>query len=230
MATLLAMEGKCQVTMLDPRTLAGTQRSYDRLAEEYAARIFGEMAGKPLDRALLDCLAEQVGPLGPVADIGCGPGHVARYLHERGVPTLGIDLSPEMVARARRLSPDIPFEQGNMLALAAEDASWGGIVAYYSIIHIPPDAVPKALAEFHRVLRPGGRMMLGFHAGEDELVHQDEQWGFPIALDYYFYRPETLARYTQAAGFTLEAQIVRAPYAPDVEHQSQRGYLLARKG
>lgn len=215
--------------MLDPEALAGTQQSYDRLAEEYAARIFGELAGKPLDRALLDCLAEQVGTLGPVADIGCGPGHVARYLSERGVATLGVDLSPEMVARARRLSPDIPFEQGNMLALAAEDASWGGIVAYYSIIHIPPESVPQAFAEFWRALRPGGRLMLGFHAGEDELVHLDELWGQPISLDYYFYRPETLASLLEAAGFTVEAQIVRAPYAPDVEHQSPRGYLLARK-
>jgi SAM-dependent methyltransferase len=216
--------------MLDPEALAGTQQSYDRLAEEYAARIFGELAGKPLDRALLDCLAEQVGTLGPVADIGCGPGHVARYLHERGIATLGIDLSLEMVARARQLSPDIPFEQGNMLALAAADASWGGIVAYYSIIHIPPDAVPQAFAEFQRVLRPGGQLLLGFHAGEDELVHLDELWDFPISLDYYFYRPETLTDLLEAAGFTVEARIVRAPYAPDVEHQSQRGYLLARKG
>ncbi len=216
--------------MLDPEALAGTQQSYDRLAEEYAARIFGELAGKPLDRALLDCLAEQVGTLGPVADIGCGPGHVARYLHERGMTTLGIDLSPEMLTRARQLSPDIPFEQGNMLALAATDTSWGGIVAYYSIIHIPPDAVPQAFAEFQRVLRPGGQLLLGFHAGEDELVHLDELWDFPISLDYYFYRPETLADLLEAAGFTVEARIVRAPYAPDVEHQSQRGYLLARKG
>ena len=216
--------------MLNPEVLAGTQQSYDRLAEEYTARIFGELAGKPLDRALLDCLAEQVGTLGPVADIGCGPGHVARYLHERGMATLGIDLSLEMVARARRLSPDIPFEQGNMLALAATDAALGGIVAYYSIIHIPPNAVPQAFAEFQRVLRPGGQLMLGFHAGEDELVHLDELWDFPISLDYYFYRPETLADLLEAAGFTIEARIVRAPYAPDVEHQSQRGYLLARKG
>lgn len=216
--------------MLDPETLAGTQQSYDRLAEEYATRIFGELAGKPLDRALLDCLAEQVGTLGPIADIGCGPGHVARYLHDKGLQTLGIDLAPEMVARARRLSPDIPFEQGNMLALAAADASWGGIVAYYSIIHIPPESVPRALAEFHRVLRPGGRLMLGFHAGAGELVHLDELWGLPIALDYYFYRPETLTSMLEAAQFTVEARIVRTPYAPDVEHQSQRGYVLARKG
>jgi SAM-dependent methyltransferase len=215
--------------MLDPETLAGTQQSYDRLAEEYAARIFGELAGKPLDRALLDCLAEQVGTLGPLADVGCGPGHVARYLRERGVAALGIDLSPQMVAMARRLSPDIPFEQGNMLALAAGDASWGGIAAYYSIIHIPPESVPQALAEFHRVLRPGGLLMLGFHAGEDELVHLDELWGFPIALDYYFYRPETLAGHAETAGFSVEALITRKPYAPDVEHQSRRGYVLARK-
>ena len=80
------------------------------------------------------------------------------------------------------------------------------------------------------MLRPGGRLLLGFHAGEDELVHLDELWDVPISLDYYFYRPETLADLLEAAGFTVEARIVRAPYAPDVEHQSQRGYLLARKG
>src|SRR5262249_25060825 len=150
---------------MDAETTAAVQTSYDRVAEEYAAHFFDELAAKPLDRALLDCLAEQVRELGPIVDIGCGPGQIARYLHDRGVAAMGIDLSPQMVALAQRLSPDIPFQQGTMLALDAEDSSWGGITAFYSIIHVPPDDIPRALTEFHRVLRPGGLLLLAFHAG-----------------------------------------------------------------
>src|SRR5690348_17941592 len=105
----------------DPGDLANTRASYDRVAEEYAVRIAGELAGKPLDRALLGCFVEQVGELGSIADIGCGPGHVAAYLHGLGAQVLGVDPSPEMVAVARQRSPAIPFEQGSMLALAAPD-------------------------------------------------------------------------------------------------------------
>src|SRR5690349_12236808 len=94
----------------DPGDLANTRASYNRVAEEYAARIAGELAGKPLDRALLACFVEQVGKLGSIADIGCGPGHVAAYLYELGASVVGIDLSPDMVAVARQRSPAIPFE------------------------------------------------------------------------------------------------------------------------
>lgn len=204
-----------------------TAASYDRVAGEYTAQFFGELAHKPLDRALLDVFAEEVRALGPVADIGCGPGQVARYLADRGVEARGIDLSPEMVARARQLSPAIPFSVGSMLALDLSDASLAGITAFYSIIHISPAQVPQALAEFHRVLRPGSLLLLAFHVG-DELRHLDEFMGAPVSLDFQFYEPETLVRALEAAGFTLEMRMVRAPYVPH-EHPSQRGYLLARK-
>jgi 2-polyprenyl-3-methyl-5-hydroxy-6-metoxy-1,4-benzoquinol methylase len=113
--------------------------SYDRVASVYAERIGDELAGKPLDRALLTSLAEEVGTSGPIADVGCGPGHVARYLHERGASVIGIDLSPEMIAVAQRLHPGLLFQQGSMLSLATSDETWGGIVALYSIIHLPPN-------------------------------------------------------------------------------------------
>ncbi len=100
----------------DPENLANTRATYDRVAAEYAARIADELAGKPLDRALLACFAEQVDGMGTVVDMGCGPGHVAAYLQGLGVPMIGIDLSPEMVAVARQRSPHIAFEQGSMLA------------------------------------------------------------------------------------------------------------------
>ena len=213
---------------MDPLIRAATQASYDAVAEEYTARFFDELASKPLDRALLDCFIELARGRGTIADIGCGPGHVARYLADRGARVMGIDLSPRMTQLAQRLSPDIPFRQGDMLALDLDADALGGIVAFYSVIHVPPESVPRVMREFHRVLRPGGLALLSFHIG-DETRHLDEWWGKPVSLDGYFSQPETLARWMEEAGFRIEAKIERAPYTGSVEFPSQRCYLLARK-
>ncbi len=213
---------------MNPEFKATTQAGYDAVAKEYGARFFDELAAKPLDRALLDCLVEMTRGLGVIADIGCGPGQIARYLTDHGVEAMGIDLSPEMVALAQRLSPDIPFQVGDMLALDLTDNSLGGIAAFYSIIHAPPPQMPQVMRQFYRVLRPGGLALLSFHIG-DEPVHLDEWWEQPVSLDFHFYQPETLARHVEEAGFRIEAKVERAPYVGSVEHPSQRGYLLARK-
>ncbi|MGI8553148.1 MAG: class I SAM-dependent DNA methyltransferase [Dehalococcoidia bacterium] len=211
---------------MDPKTGA-LQTSYDRIAKEYADRFFDELAHKPLDRALLTCFAELVQGNGPVADIGCGPGQIARYLHERSLPVLGIDLSPAMVALAQWLTPQVTFRQGTMLDLDVAAASWGGITAFYSIIHPAPEEVPAALREFHRVLRPDGLLLLAFHVGDDH-VHLDEWWDQSVDLDFHFYQRQTIEEHLEAAGFELEASLERRPYTP-FEHPSQRAYLLARK-
>jgi SAM-dependent methyltransferase len=203
------------------------RQSYDRVAGEYATRFFGELAHKPLDRALLTAFAEQVRSLGPVADLGCGPGQIARYLHDLGLPALGIDLSPEMVAQARRLNPGLTFRQGDMLALDAADAAWGGIVAFYSVIHLLPEDRPRAFREFHRALCPGGLLLLAFHVGT-ECLHRDELWGHPVSIDFRFLEFAALESELEAAGFAVEARLERRPYTA-VEHPSRRGYLLARK-
>src|SRR5712692_11541949 len=126
--------------------------SYDQVAEEYVARIFHELEHKPLDRQLLDRFAADVRDLGPACDMGCGPGHIAQYLHNRGVNVLGIDLSMRMIEQARQLNPGIEFQQGNMSALDVNDEAWGGIAAFYSIIHITRTEVISVLREFRRVL------------------------------------------------------------------------------
>lgn len=206
-----------------------TQGSYDRVAGEYAARIFDELKAKPLDRELLDRLAERVRRQGhgKVCDLGCGPGQVARYLHERGVPVVGVDLSEGMLAEARRLNPGIEFVQGDMRALAVPDGVWAGIAAFYSLIHIPRDQMVATLGELRRVLRPGGWLLLSFHLG-DEVRHLDEWWGSPVDVDFIFFRREEIEGWLRAAGFRVEETIERDPY-PEVEVATRRAYSFARR-
>lgn len=204
-----------------------TQSSYDRVADEYTRHISDELKDKPLDREVLNRFAAMVADKGRVCDLGCGPGHVARYLHERGADVFGIDLSPSMLEQARRLNPDIEFWQGNMRALDLPDEALAGIAAFYSIIHIPREDVAAVLEDLRRVLRPSGVLLLAFHKGSN-IVHMDEMWGQPVSLDFAFFEHEEMDGYLQQAGFTIEESIERAPY-PEVEHQSHRVYIFARK-
>ncbi len=203
------------------------QNSYDEVAEEYVTRIFHELEQKPLDRELLDRFAANVRDSGPVCDLGCGPGHVARYLHDRGVNIFGIDLSPRLVEKARQLNPGIEFNPGNMLALDVDDAAWAGIVAFYSIIHIPRGQMIAALQELRRVLRPQGLLLLSFHVGK-EVIHRDEWWGKKVSLDFLFFERHEVEGFLKSAGFVIEDVIARPPYE-NVEYPSQRTYVFARK-
>lgn len=204
-----------------------TRSSYDAVAPEYAEKFKDEMDDKPFDRRALDRLAREVGQLGPICDLGCGPGQLARYLHRNGIAALGVDLSPQMVAEARRLNPDIEFHQGDMLALPDPDDSWGGIAAFYCIIHVPRPQVVDALREMKRVLKPGGLLLISFHVGE-EIKHLDEWWEKPVNLDFQFFLPDEMEGWLEEAGFEVEETLVREPN-PEVEVETWRGYIFARK-
>lgn len=206
---------------------ANIQSSYDKVAAEYALRIYGELQHKPFDRALLDQFAEKTRDKGIICDMGCGPGQVARYLHERGLSVCGVDLSREMVAQARRLNPSIEFQQGDMAALNVPDGTWVGIVAFYSLIHIPRDQIVQVLQELKRTLRPDGMLLIAFHIGDD-VIHLDEWWGHGVSADFVLFHPQEMAGYLREAGFHVEDISERAPY-PDVEHPSRRAYLFASK-
>ncbi len=212
---------------MDEKRLADMRESYDRVAAEYVRRIYDELAGKPFDREMLDRFAERLRGRGVVCDMGCGPGHIARYLADRGLDMVGVDLSPGMLEQAAALNPDIEFYQGNMLALEEPGDTWAGIIAFYSIIHIPRAEIVAALTEMRRVLRPGGPLLLAFHIGDDE-GHETEMWGHEVAIGYTFYGSREMAGYLESAGYTVEEIVEREPYAPDVEYQSRRAYLLAR--
>ena len=203
------------------------QNSYDRVAEEYARRIYDELQHKPLDRELLDRFAARMRDLGAACDLGCGPGHVGRYLHDRGVRVVGIDLSSKMVEVARRLNLGIEFRQGDMMALDIADEAWAGIAAFYSLIHIPRANLLETLRELRRVLQPGGLLLLAFHIGH-ETLHLDDWWEQKVSVDFFFFQPAEIATSLTSAGFEIEEVLEREPY-PVVEHPSRRAYIFARR-
>ncbi|GIF50340.1 methyltransferase family protein [Asanoa ferruginea] len=198
--------------MVDPDWLADTRRSYDTVAASYADQVRGLLASSPYERAMLGLFASLVeaGGGGPVADVGCGPGRLTAYLHTLGVDAFGTDLSPEMISIARRDHPSLTFSVGSMTDLAVEDSSLGGLVAWYSLIHIPDDEVATVFAHFHRVLRPGAPLLLSFHVGDDTRLKTEGYGGHPMKVHVHRRQPDQLESWLGEAGFATEARMTLA--------------------
>jgi SAM-dependent methyltransferase len=198
--------------------------SYDSAARAYAERLFDELAQKPLDRHLLNRFAEATRGRGMVVDLGCGPGHVAKYLHDRGVEMIGVDISAGMIERARDLCPDVRFEMGDMRALDFPDSGLAGVVAFYAIVHSDAEELDVVFKECRRILAKSGSMLLAFHVG-DEVVHLDQLFETPVSLDFRFHQPASISAALQKAGFKVAEVTEREPYDA-VEYPSRRCYLF----
>lgn len=210
-------------TGLDP---INVRRSYDRVAAHYVEALGDELDRKPLDRALLTMIAEEVQAAagGPLADIGAGPGHVTAFLARLGAPAAALDLSPAM-ARVARDRFGVAAAAGSLTALPYGNGSLGGAVALYCLIHLDDHAITVAAGELARVIAAGGPLLVAFHTGP-ELRHLDEWWGEPVDLAFRFLEPGPVAAALEGAGFAIEATVQRAPYEAEATH---RTYLLARR-
>jgi ubiquinone/menaquinone biosynthesis C-methylase UbiE len=210
----------------------GARAVYDAVADAYDRQFNNELDGKPLDRAVLAAFAELVGT-GTIADVGCGPGHVTRYLAHLHRDVVGIDLSPGMIAVARARAPELTFTVGSMLALPVADRAWAGAVALYSIIHLTSDERRTAFGEFARAIGPGGWLLVAFHVDSPdfaagEINHLTQWFGHSIELDGYFLSPMEIADAVAKAGFTNMATMERQPI-PAAEYPSRRCYLIAQR-
>ncbi|MEU6589678.1 class I SAM-dependent methyltransferase [Streptomyces sp. NPDC046881] len=212
--------------MDDESWLADTRTSYDTVAVSYADLIGDALAREPYLRAALALFADSVRAAGggPVADVGCGPGHVTAHLNELGVEAFGIDLSPGMIDLARRDHPGLRFEVGSMTDLGLPDASVSGLLAFWSLIHVPDTAVPTVLGHFRRVVRPGGPLLLGFHVGDDTRHKTQGYGGHPMNVHVHRRRPDQVSDRLRDAGFTVEAHLL-----VDLDTSAPGAVLFARR-
>ncbi|GLY05891.1 methyltransferase [Actinoplanes sp. NBRC 101535] len=189
--------------------LQDTRTSYDTVADSYADMLRGHLEDSPYDQALLNLFADLVRRSGdgPVADVGCGTGRITGFLAGLGLDVFGIDLSPGMLAAARRDHPGLRFSVGSMTDLDLPDDAVGGLLAWWSLIHVPDDAARVALGEFRRVLRAGAPLMVGFFVGDQVRFKSEGYGGHPMNLHVFHRPPERVAGWLVEAGFTVEARM-----------------------
>jgi uncharacterized protein YceH (UPF0502 family) len=207
---------------------ARVRSAYDVIASSYAEQLADELDDLPFERWLLDrVVAHAAGQ--PVVEVGSGPGHVTAYLARAGTAAHGVDLSPAMVAEARRRFPGLSFEVGDLRRLSrpATSAAWAAVLAWYSLIHLAASELPEAIAALARPLAPGGWLVLGLHAGA-EVRHLAEWFGHEVDLDVVLHEPDFVVGLVGRAGLVDVEWYLRGPVGARGE-TSRRLYLLARK-
>ena len=199
----------------DPAShLDAVRTSYDEVALDYRDLVEEQFPRDVLGRALLAAFAELVRAqaLGPAADLGCGPGHVTAHLAELGVQVRGIYLSPRMVELARSRFPDIEFAVGSMTQLDIADGSLGGILAWFSTHHMPPETLAVMYREFARTLAPGARLLLGTHLGSGEQTNPTSAYGgHPVSYSSFLLPLAQIRDMLGEAGFSIEWHTVEEP-------------------
>lgn len=209
-----------------------TRASYDAIAETYTDWIAAELTAKPHDRAVLGAFSELVLSTGhsETLEIGCGPGRITAFLAALGVSPTGLDLSPAMIAIAQTHYPTMEFTTGSMASLPYPGDSFSGLVAWYSIIHVPDESLHTVFAEAARVLRPGGWFQLAFQLG-DRVDHQSEAAGHDVDLDFHRRSIDAVLVSLHAHGFTPVTRLEREPdRAGRFPEATRQGYLLVRLG
>jgi len=213
--------------MDEPLDVAETRAAYDSVATSYGVMLRDLMAEKPYDRAMLGAFAEQVLATGnpSVLDAGCGTGRIAGHLATLGLDVAGVDLSPGMVEVARAEHPGLGFSVGALEELDLAAGSLGGIVAWYSLIHTPPERLAPVLAALAGGLAPGGFLLLAFQAGSGRR-HIQQAYGHEVSMHAFLLDPDAVVAQLEAAGLAVEARLVRAP---DTDERTPQAYLMARK-
>jgi SAM-dependent methyltransferase len=208
----------------EPLDARGVRHAYDMVAEDLAALFPDTRPEAPLDLAMVDAFAAAVasGDGGRVLDAGCGAGRMSRYLTERGCRVEGVDLSPGMVAMARRDHPDLVFVVGSLTDLPYRDGTFAGVLVWYSIIHTPPAGQARLFAEVARVLRPGGHVLVGFQSGEGtrQVAWSYGQSGHERHLERHRYTADQVASQLEDVGLRELCRVVRRPQGSERDDQA----------
>lgn len=179
------------------------------MSEQYIALFDGDWQAHVDDTALVG--GHLAGLDGTVLDLGCGPGHWSAYLHSLGADVTGVDLVPEFIDYARTNFPGPEFQLGSMTDLDLPDHSVAGILSWYSTIHLPPPELDGVLTEFHRMLAPSGRLVIGFFDSDDEVAAFDHK----VHTAYRWPVDEFSAHLTNAGFIELQRLRQQPPDRPD---------------
>lgn len=183
-----------------------TRSAYDQLVEVYARANHEPLSGSL--EALAGQLAQHVGSRGTVLDAGCGTGRDLGWFTEHGIPCVGIDLSAGMLAFACRalampgaLLPRLA--QMEMTQLGFPDDCFAGVWCCAALLHLPKQAAPAALGEFHRVLCPSGMLALSLQQGNGE--SWEPGYGTHIKRFFARYSLEEVSGLLETSSFTIQS-------------------------
>jgi ubiquinone/menaquinone biosynthesis C-methylase UbiE len=203
--------------------------AYDVLAEAYATHLPDTRAEAEADLAMVDAFAAAVRQDDDprVLDAGCGAGRMSAYLAARGCLVEGVDLSPGMVAVARRDHPAPRFEVGSLTELPCAEAEFAGVMLWYSAIHTPPSHQPAIFAEVARVLRPGGHVLVATQSGEGvrDVAPSYRRLGFDVVLERHLYTADAVAALLADAGL---AEVQRLERPAQGSERDDQAVVLAR--
>ncbi|MDI5979856.1 class I SAM-dependent methyltransferase [Amycolatopsis magusensis] len=213
--------------MVELGSLSAARDAYDAVATRYAQHFTDTLRDRPLERALLAAFAESVrAGEGEVVDLGCGPGHITAHLGRLGLRAFGVDASPAMIGLAREAYPELRFEVGSMAALNIADGTLGGVLSRSSIIHIPPQDLPAVVAEFARVLAPGGQLLISCFATDDPTI-PTQSFDHSV-MTAYRWSPNRLAGLLRDVGVSEVARVLCEPKPTD-KRQFKELHLLAAR-
>lgn len=202
--------------------------AWNAVSDQYAEKYQDEVLLKPRVQEFIRDFMKDIPEDALVCDMGCGPGQVARFLRTSfGSKTCGIDLSPLMIEQAKRLNPEIPFAAKDVLTMQ-ETEIYDAIIGMYFIVNFTPERLPLLFTKLHQLLKPGGKLLLSFHIGEDHHHREDNLWDSGKGLSFCFFNPQTVKATLEKTGFAVEEIREREPY-PEVEYASRRAYVFAGK-
>lgn len=212
-----------------PADLDAVRDSYDRAADAYVELMrttgMATVQSNPWLQAMLDVFADHVRPLGPVLDVGCGPGQITAYLAERGLDVSGVDLSPRMIEHARRLHPHCRYAVASATELDLRPDSMGGVLGWWSLFNLPREVLPSVLAHVAQALVPSGQLIIATHVGDGE-VERTTGYGVPVRWTTHRWQPEALIELITATGLRITADL----RLPADGQQGPGVVLVARRG
>ena len=212
--------------MPDDGWVTDARDSYDRVAFPYAELTRGALDRLPFERSALALFAQRVLDAGggPVVDAGCGPGWLTGHLARQGLDITGVDVSTGFLDIARANQPELTFSAGSITRLPFGDEALAGLVCWFVLHHVPDRDLPDVLAEFHRVLAPGGQLLVGGHTGEGSYLKTEGYGGIPMKVLFTRRTNASLGGLLRDAGFAVDALIALDPDAP-----SSSGIVFARR-